>query len=168
MIPNTDITGVFDSSFNQLFPEARAMKAFINREAKIMQHPLEDGATIVDHRIILPTQIEMLIYIPTTETASLKNVYQRVLAQFLKPETLIVQTKVGSVRDMIISSMPHEENSDMIDCVAVSLRMEEAQFVKTQFQALPPAAVRNKGNTSTTNRGEQQSRGSIAYRNIFG
>lgn len=150
-----DIVGVFDSDFNQVFPAGRPIKATVKESAKGMEHPVENGSTITDHRVIEPTEIELTLLLVGEEYP---DTYGRIKALFLKTDLLIVQTKTGSYPDMMIVEMPHDETPDVFDGVPMALKLREVQLVTAQFQALPPASVQpgaGKRNASTVKRGEQ-------------
>lgn len=62
-----DTVAVYTQDFSQVFRNARAIKAVVKEQAKVMEHPVESGAIITDHRIILPTEVELsLILTPAT------------------------------------------------------------------------------------------------------
>lgn len=157
-----DVTGVFDKDFNQKFVAARPMKASVMRDSKVMQQPLEDGSSFVDHRIINMIEIEILMYLTGEEY---KAVYAQIATSFLNGDMFIVQTKMGSYPSMIIESIPHEETPDMMDVVALSMKLQEARFAKTTFS---PIAPRKTSNASKVKRGETAGGSSVAYDVIFG
>ena len=166
-----DVVGIFDSEFRQIAPEGRPLKAFITEPSKIMEHPLENGASVADHRVFLPVEIELVMLVPVKD-------YQKIQALYRQSETVTVRTNAGTYDNMTLEVLPHDETTDAFGQIAASLRLREVQFVETQFQALPPKAVGNKSrNASTTKRGEQsgkpaaaatERKASILYRNIFG
>lgn len=175
----TDVVGVFDSDFNQLFPEGRPIKATIKETAKGMEHPVEDGSTITDHRVIEPTEIQLTLVLVGEEYP---DTYGTIKALFAKSELLIVQTKTGSYPNMMIVEMPHDETADVYDGIPMDLTLREVLLVTAQFQALPPASVQpaaGKRHASTVKRGEQtgktetpdatgQKKSSILYGIIYG
>lgn len=150
-----DVVGIFDSSFTQLFPTARPLRAQVKEQAKVMEHPVESGATITDHRVILPVEIEMTLMV---RGAEYRDTYNAIKERYLKTETLVIQTKTGSYPDMIISGMPHEEATDVFDAVPLFLQLRQVIFVSAQFQSLPPRQVAKKADASTVKRGEQTGR----------
>lgn len=161
-----EVVGVYDAKYRAVFPEAVTMQASINEEAKMFTHPLEDGVSVADHRIIMPVEIELTLFLRRGEY---RDVYAQIRNEFYGANTYIVQTRTNSYPNMAISSMPHEESPEMFDTVPLTLKFVEAQFVKTQFQALPPAKVRNKRDASTVKRGEQQGKkSSILYDLTYG
>lgn len=151
-----DVVGVYDKDFRQLVPEARSMKAIISRTSKTMDHPLENGATITDHRIIEPVNIELALVL---NDENFRSTYRNIFTLFHSAQLLTIQTKTDTFANMLIESMPHDETPEMQTAVAMVLKLKEVILVKTQFQALPPAATGSTSrNQSTVKRGEQTPR----------
>jgi hypothetical protein len=144
-----DQVQVLDQDFNQVFPLARALKAVVKEEAKVMEHPLETGATITDHRIILPVEIELSFILPP---GSYQDTYRQIRQFYLNATLLIVQTKSGVYYDQLIASMPHEENPDQYDALTLALTLKQAQFATTKVDYSP----KNVKQSSEVNRGAQQ------------
>src|SRR4051812_11635107 len=89
---NIDIVGIYDG-FNQVFADARPLKALLRETSKIMEHPAETGVTLADHHIINPVEIEIpLIITSDAYTAT----YQQIKTAFLAPALLTVKTPVNS------------------------------------------------------------------------
>lgn len=153
----TDEVGLFDAQFRPLVPDGVPIKATVTQPSKVMEHPLEDGATVADHRVFQPVEIELSMVAPLES-------YQQLLAIYRQTQTLVVRTKVGTFPDMIIETLPHDETPDVFDKVAIAIKLREVQFVETQFQALPPRAVggRRNRNASTVQRGEQSAKPATA------
>lgn len=145
-----DVVCVLNEDLQQVFEKARPMKAQVKEESKTMKHPLETGATITDHRIILPTNIELSMVLASEDYPA---VYNQIKDLFLRGELLTVQTRVGTFTSMLIEKMPHDESPDMADACALALTLEEAQFVTPQFSTFKVASPRD---SNTTKRGEQQ------------
>lgn len=145
-----DVVAVLKSDFAQVFEKARMIKATVGRGSKAMEHPLETGATITDHRIILPTTIELALILSSEDY---RAVYQQVADLFKRGELLVVQTRVESFASMLIEKMPHDETPEMLDGVALALSLKEAQFVQPQFSTLK---VRQPRDSNTVQRGQQQ------------
>lgn len=145
-----DVVAVLDSKFRQVFAKARAIKATIVRASKAMEHPLETGATITDHRIVLPVNIELSMILASDDY---RAVYQQVRDLFNRGDLLTVQTRVDSFASMLIEKMPHDETPEMFDGVALALSLKEAQFVQPQFSALKVAQPKD---STTVKKGQQQ------------
>lgn len=145
-----DVVAVLNASFQQVFQKARAIKATVARASKAMEHPLETGATITDHRIVLPVAVELSLILASADYPA---VYQQIRDLFKKGELLTVQTRVDSFPSMLIEKMPHEETADIFDGVAVALSLKEAQFVQPQFSTFKVAFPKD---SSAAPRGQQQ------------
>lgn len=145
-----DVVAVLASDFTQVFERARAIKLTMGVGSKAMEHPLETGATITDHRIILPATAELSLLLASEDY---RDTYQQIRDLFKRGELLTVQTRVDSFPSMLIEKMPHEETADMFDGVAVALSLKEALFVQPQFSTFK---VRQPRDSTTTPRGQQQ------------
>jgi hypothetical protein len=145
-----DVTGVFTKNFTQIFSAARPMKASVRPSSKLMEHPIETGATTTDHRILLPIEIELSMIL---NSADYRNVYQQIAQVYNSAELLIVQTKASVFKNQIIAEMPHEEDPEMFDAIIVALKLKEVQFANTQVSTISP---KNAANSSNVNRGNQQ------------
>lgn len=140
-------------TFEQMFVGAQPMKLYARVEAKVAEHPIETGATIVDHRVILPVELELSLFI---EADNYRSVYLQLRAAFLAGTLLIVQSKASSYQSLQMVSMPHEENPETFDAITVSLRLKEAKFITAEYGTLPARKVANKTQQSTKKKGEQQ------------
>lgn len=140
-------------SFGQMFPLARQMKVSARVESKLMEHPLENGATIVDHRVILPKAIELSLFL---ESGNYRDTYQQIQAAFEAGTLLIVQTRASSFTNLVIEAMPHDEDPTTFDSIVLSLRLKEAKFITPSYGTLPPRKTANKSQASTVKKGQQQ------------
>lgn len=160
-----DAVGLFDEDFRQVAAGARPVKAIVREEAAVMDHPVEDGTTITDHRVMLPVEIELSLILsnPADDYARLRSLYRAA-------ELITVQTNAATYPDMLISGMPHDETPEMFGVVPLALQLRQVVTVEAQFQALPPRQVASERNASTRNNGQKNAeetndqRGSTAYR----
>lgn len=141
----TDVVGLFDKDFKQLVPEGRPLKATVTQPSKVMEHPLETGATVADHRVFQPVEIELTLVIPFVN-------FQRLRAIYKQAETITVRTNAGTFENMVIETLPHDETTDVFDKIATAVKLREVVFVDTQFQALGKKYGRN---SSTAKKGSQ-------------
>lgn len=146
----TDVVCVLDANLAQVFETARPIKAVVKEESKPMEHPLETGAVVTDHRIILPVEIELSLVLSSDDY---RGTYRQIRDLFHKGELLTVQTRTESYSNMAIAAMPHEENADAADVVMQALTLKEAQYVEAQFT---DAKVSRPRDSRTVQRGEQQ------------
>jgi len=149
-----DVVGIYNDRFEQLFESARALKATVKEDSKLMEHPVETGATITDFSIILPIEIELSLIASGVE--AYRAVYAQIKQAFTARTVLAVQTYTGLYRNMLIQSMPHEEDPALADAIAIALKLKEVLIVEAQYAALPARKVRNPANASTVDRGQQQ------------
>lgn len=147
-----DVTGVFDESYNQMFRTARPMKANVKPSSKLMVHPIEDGALVADHKVFDSIEIELTVVLGQGEY---RNTYSQIAEAFRGSKLFTVQTKVASFPNMTIESMPHEETPDLMDEVAMQIKLKEVRLVKAQFETLPPRKVERAADADTKKRGEQ-------------
>ena len=145
-----DVVAVLNADLAQVFETARAIKLTIGAGSKAMEHPLETGVVVTDHRIVLPMTAELSLIL---SGADYREAYQQIRELFKRGELLTVQTRVDSYPSMLIEKMPHEENADIYDGIALALSLKEAQFVTPQFSKLKVAQPKN---SNTVKRGQQQ------------
>lgn len=151
----TDVVGIFDNESRQLLPEGRPLKAEVRPTWKVMDHPVEKGSSVSDHKIRMPVEIDLTLVM---QAPGARDTYKRLREISEQDETVTIQTRADSYADMTVTAMPHDETSDVFDALPVVVKFREVQFVETQFQALPPKAVgtgAGKRNASTVKRGEQ-------------
>lgn len=166
---SADAVAVFDQDFNQVFANARPIKATYNRTSKVMEHPIETGAVITDHMVVMPVEIQLSLMLGA---ADFRSVYEQISQIFLNGTLLTVQGRTKTFENLIISDMPHDEEPDLFDIVAVAVKLKQVQFVTAQFGTLPASKVADKTQASTVQKGEQQTtqsdqQGSILYRTFF-
>lgn len=146
-----DTVAIYNQNYEQLFRFARSIKAVVKEQAKVMEHPVENGTIITDHRIILPVEIELSLilkpeYYPDT--------YKAIRQYYLDSTLLIVQTKTGSYENQIIQSMPHEEDPSLYDTISIALTTKQVQFTVAKYGVIP----KQPKNSTTQNRGMQQTK----------
>lgn len=145
-----DIVGIYDQdNFDQLFSTARPMKAKINRGSQVMTHPVEDGTTIADHKVISPIEIELSVILGRNDY---RSVYSSVAKAFAASTLFAVETRAGVFTNMLIATMPHDESPDMFENIPLVIKFQEVRIVRPASGALVP---RNQENSNTKDRGKQ-------------
>lgn len=165
-----DVVAVFDNAFNQIFINARPMKASIKETAKVMKHPVESGATVTDHKIILSIAIELPV---TLTPQDYVNTYHEIKSIFVGNNTIQVQTNTGLYQSMVLHEMPHEENPEHYDTITMNLKLEQFIIVATKTSAIATKSGGNKTGKAATptqqaNANEKASKGSAFYSLTFG
>lgn len=162
-----DVVAVLDQeSFQQVFGNFRPMKASVRETSRVMDYPVETGAILSDHKIILPTEIQMAGMIKSEFYAS---AYAAIRNAWINSTLLSVQTRTGTYRNMIVADMPHEEDPDAQNAVMQFIRFREVQF-GVPSSVVPAASLSNYSpidprNNPTVSRGllSAATAGSSAY-----
>lgn len=144
-----DSVAVFTQDYQQLFKSARALKAVVKEQAKVMEHPVENGSIITDHRIILPVEIELTLILASSDY---QNIYKNIRQYYINGTLLVVQTRSDIYQNQLIASMPHEEDPTQYDVIPLMLNLKQVQFVTAQYGVVP----KQPKNANTVKRGTQQ------------
>lgn len=144
-----DQVAVYTQDFEQVFQSARPIKATVKPDSKVMEHPLESGASITDHRILLPIEIELSL---TVFGSDAQDTYQEIRELYQNAELLIIQCKAGVFENQLIASMPHEEDVSFFDALTIGLKLKQVQFANTEITFAPRQAKQ----ANTKDRGNQQ------------
>lgn len=162
LIPHSavDSVGVYTQDFKQVFREARAIKAVVKEQAKVMEHPVENGSVITDYRIVLPVEIDLSLILNSSDYQS---VYKSIRQYFFNMTLLTVQTRAGVYENQIISALPHEEDPNLYDALTIALSLRQVIFVTAQYGVTPKADK----NTNTVDRGLQQGKPATSGQNTF-
>lgn len=122
-----DIVGILNQeTLKQIFVDARPVRATVRETSRVMDYPVETGAVLSDHKVIMPTEIEMVCII---RSDTFSTAFQEMRGAWLNATELSVQTRMGTYRNMIITELPHVEDSDMANAVVISIRLREVLFV---------------------------------------
>lgn len=149
-----DVVAVLGPGFSPLFSFARPLSARVYEDAKLMEHPLEMGSVIADHIVVEPMEIELPCIV--TGEIEYRNTYAAIKSAFSTGTLLTVVTRTGVYPDMVITGMPHEERPQSFNAIEMNLRLRHAVFVKPQSSALPQSQTQNPAQSSTLQRGSQQ------------
>ena len=145
----TDQVAIFDQNYNQLFQQAKSIKVVVKENSKLMEHPIETGSIITDHRIILPTEIDMSLILASSDYS---DVYKSIKQYYLNATKLIIQTRSSIYDNQLIESLPHEEDPNMYDALTIALSLKQVVYVSVQYAPAP----KYPSNTTTQDRGIQQ------------
>lgn len=129
-----DEVAVFNADFRQVFQFARPMNARVRPRSHILDHPLETGEPVSDHKVVLPVEIDLML-MATAE--NYRDVYAEIASLFATSELLSVQSRASTYENMVIAEMPHEERPDLFDVLPISLRMRAIKFVAAEANYAP-------------------------------
>lgn len=145
-----DVVGIYDQDFVQLFDEARPMKAVVHPSIKPMTHPVEDGSTITDYRVVNPIEISLSMILQAQDYS---DVYKQMYQTFRNGTLLVIQTRSGVFLNQMIYDMPTEEDPAFYDTLLLNIKCIQVQLfttVTTNLSAFDPS------NNTTVDRGQQQ------------
>ena len=120
-----DVVGIFDNAFNQLFQNARPLRAQLREANRIMDHPRENGQTNSDYKITLPVEIVMPLVLVDPYV---QDVYDEIKTASLNSTSLTVQTRTGIYSNMVIQETPHDETTELYNGITIYLRLREIQI----------------------------------------
>lgn len=146
-----DVVGIWDQNFNQFVPFSRPLKCSVTEPSKNMEHPIETGSVVTDHRVILPVEAELSLIM---SAAYYQDQYAQIKTAYLAGELFYLHTRTGIYSNMMITDIPHDETPEMFDTITMALKLREVQFVTAQFLPLPPRKVSDKTSQSTKDRGQ--------------
>lgn len=148
----SDVFGIYDDDFSEVFTGAVAIKASVNDETKYMQHPTVRGNQRADHKVDLPITIQINFIL---NAENYRNVYNQILQAKNSAAVFSVQTKVATYRNMVFTSIPHDESAAMFNTIAIAATMEQTLFARATYEALPPESVANPADADTVNTGRK-------------
>lgn len=123
-LKRADVFQILDQTTNlQVFAAARPLHATVKETSKGLKYPIETGATLTDSIIVEPTEIDIDFRIPQS---AYSTVYPQIRNARLNGTLFIVQTRVGTYRNMYIEQMPHDETADMTNAILMSVKFVEA------------------------------------------
>ncbi len=133
-----------------IFESAHPMRVSARREKKATKFAVEDGTDRSDHVVkeLAEVAIDFLV------ADDIRNAYQGLLQYWDQNKLVTVQTKVGSLENMLILAIPHDETVDLGSSISMPIRLQEWVEVKPETGDLPPKTVSNKNQSSTVKRGQ--------------
>lgn len=123
---NADTVGIFNGDLNQVFLDARPLKAEVKETSTVMTHPIETGVIIADNKIINPVEINILLFVGEQNYSSM---YGQLKQAFIAGTLYSVQTRTGVYPNMIIADMPHTEDAEIYNGVLIALHMKQVLYV---------------------------------------
>lgn len=148
-----ELVAILDAdTFESIFDGSNPMRVTVRETSKLTSWPVEDGTQRTDHRVLDPIEIDL----PMLLTEDNRDLFERLRQAFLDGRNLIVQTKMRTYPEMMITEIPHDETPEQGDSTPVAVKLKEVRTIKPGFGTLPPTSVANKTQSSTVNRGGQQ------------
>lgn len=149
---SSDLVGVYDENFNQLFSEARPIKMSYYETSKMMEHPVESGSIVVDHKVFMPATVEAVFIIQANDY---RSVYDQIESAYKNNDIVTIQGKAKSFNNMVLSSKLHDESADMYDTIQVVVKFTEL-FLAQITSTLSVSSVASPKDSDTINDGRIQ------------
>lgn len=132
------------------FADAKIMSIDVKPENTIFQHPLETGANIMDHYVQQPLEATVSMIL---EKEVYRDVYSSLKSYFQQAKLLIIQTRTETLMNMVLVTIPHEENAEMFDAIPVTLTLRQLNFVSPSQGTTTVANVASPNDSNTINQG---------------
>ncbi len=146
----TESVAILDAkNFQVLFQDSHPMSVSVQDNKRLTRFAVEDGTTRTDHAVKDPIEISISFRL----TDDIRNQYELMRAAYLSNDLVVVQTQTANYPSMQIETFPNEQEYGSVDC---TMTLVEVEFVRPEYGPLPPEAVREPGDASTLNRGQQQ------------
>lgn len=130
------------------------MDADIGISSDIAEHPIEDGSVITDTSIRNPITAKVQISMPTSLYT---KIYQQIYDYYTKKQKIMLKTKFGMIKNLVISEMPYNINADNVDRVPIMLSLREIIEVspETEQRDFSNGLVANPSDSNTVDSGRR-------------
>lgn len=118
----------------------------VNITSDIAEHPVEDGTVITDASILNPISVKLSIAMPT---ALYTRIYQQMYDYYLNKKKIMLKTKFGVIKNLVISEMPYELEVNTIDRPVIELALRQIIEVKPSYTTATAGTENNISETTT-------------------
>ena len=137
---------------NEVFQNVKYLDGSVSDDLKVMEHPKEDGATIVDHVVDDPKTAAIRLIIADDDVESLNEILN-----YYKDRTpLTIKIKNEIYSNFIISAKPLKADVEHYDKTVYDLSFKEVMVAKTVYVKMSVPQVKNKTNASKIKTGQKQ------------
>ena len=132
------------------------VNATVNQTSSLCTHPVESGGVITDNAIINPLKATVNIVMPTFYYT---RIYDNMLAFYTGKRKIMLQTKFGFYKNLVLVSMPHTLDNKDVDRVPIKLELQEVIEVfptKIYDETISANNTSNPEDGDTKNLGQQK------------
>lgn len=127
--------------------------------SKMCEHPIESGAVITDHKVILPKQCTITIAMP----AYYKDIVIKEIEKYHKNSTPLCVHDSGMIyNNMVITDYPHKTDVKTATRPVFTIEMKEALVVAPEYVKLDLSKVRQAKDASTVKKGVKNTKGNTS------
>ena len=144
---------IYDQEKNrEIFQRVQYLDGQITDDKKLMEHPKENGALIVDHVVHDPNQGTVSLLIADDDTDSLNEI----LDYYSKEKPVTIKIKNEIYGNLVMSSKPIKADVQYFDKTKYDLSFKEVINAQTVYVKMSVPQVKNKSNASTVKTGQKQ------------
>ena len=138
-----DVVAFYDQANpgTQIFANARPIKAEELPSIRAMKHPIENGQTPADFKIVNAKEIEVKVLI---SEGNYQATYNEINQYFQNSNLIGVSLRTGYAMNYIITAFPHDETPDRFSMITMFIHLEEVLYPPLN-PAYSPAPVGGGG-----------------------
>lgn len=125
----------------------------VDETSKIMEHPIESGVVIADHKVINPVEARLRLTMPVYEY---EPVIKELRGYYENGTKLSIHSKAHIYDNMVVCDIPHSETPRNVSRLTFTIRLKQALVVMPQYIRLPKSAVKKPKNADTLKSGIKQ------------
>lgn len=122
----------------------------IMQESKMMDHPVESGVKITDHKVKQPIEIRLRMAMPEYRYSP---IYRELKALYDESPYLTILTNATVYPRMILTGIPHDEKASNYSRLIFNLTFREAIIIQPKYVAMTPERVKSGEDMDTVNTG---------------
>lgn len=154
---------VTDSETAELiWTEVTHMGVSTDRTAQVMQHPVETGSVVMDHRVIDPTTLYLRLIMSKD---NYRKVYASIQSYHVQNKLVKIHTRTRVNRNMAIVAFPDEQDPELFDALSMEVTFREMIFISPSQGTMTEENQREKADANTVLQGQKSPGGSITVVN---
>ena len=160
---------VYDEFDNEVLSGMSVLNYNVNNDSSFIEHPIESGATIADHHVFKPVEINCKVAMPPKgkyqdafslsdmlygRAETFENTFKQLTNLYYNSKPLRIKTDANVYTNMYLTSVPSDVSADTADRQIFYLSFKEAITVQPQYVKMPVKKVKNASNASFVKTGE--------------
>ena len=133
------------------------LSADVNIYSDLCKHPVETGEVIIDNAVLQPVKATVRVVMPT---ALYTRIYNQMLSLYTNKNFIILQTKFGFYKNMVLVKMPYKLEVSNVDRPIIEMELEQVfeaypEYISSGDVKIPDRSVVNGEDSDTQNIGRQ-------------
>lgn len=141
-----------DETKVELLANVKYLDGSVSDDLKVMEHPIESGATIADHVVDDAKSANVKLLIQDEDIDSLN----KLLDCYKKRTPIAFRIKNEFYKNFIISSKPLKADVKYFDSTLYELTLKEVMVAQTQYVKMTVPQAKQPKNASTVKSGQKQ------------